>query len=279
MGQYVITMAIFSASENLALRPCRAKFFVDPATGEVRLMSIAQASRPVFRVDGYEPSEDERPEFFSGVDEEVIIGELVDPDNFDSQEQNRARAVRRAKRVCFDLCTCNAFDTFLTLTFNKEYIDRTDYHATYAKIKNWLSNGVQRRGLRYLAVPEYHKDGEAIHFHLLANSDALQLVDSGHKRHGKPVYNVKNWQWGFSTAIPVDGEEAHIKTAKYIVKYMGKQMGAKIGGRFYLAGGDLARPFFDLADTPEEFGVSLSDASYVREIAQDWGSFKEWSFL
>lgn len=267
-------MALFSVSENLALKPCRAKYFFDPATGEKRLMSISQSSRPIFRLDGYELQKSSPSELVSDFDD------LTDfPEEADSHEENCRRAVRRAKRMCFDLCACNAFDAFLTLTFNNEYVDRSDYNSTYAKIKNWLSNGVQRRGLMYVAVPEYHKDGENIHFHALCNSDALKLVSSGHKRRGKILYNLSDWKWGFTTAILIDGEEAHVKTAKYIMKYMGKNFGATIGGRYYLSGGKLQRPFFELADEPDSFGVDLDTCNYKREVSADWGDYTEWSFL
>jgi hypothetical protein len=41
--------------------------------------------------------------------------------------------------------------------------------------------------------------------------------------------------------------------SKYIFKYMGKQCGQKIGGRYVLIGGDVQRPVYLYGDGPSEF--------------------------
>lgn len=264
MGQYIITMPI---SENLALHQCRAKYVPDPETGGLRLASIQKASRPIFNA-GFEQLFD-KPTLKTDEEIEAVAsspGELV------------KRATRRAKERCFDYILCNDLDVFTTLTYSPDTADRESYEDVYKKLAVWLSNRVQRRGLRYVCVPEYHADGKAIHFHMLSTRDGLKLVDSGHFKEGKKVYNVADWNWGFSTALLVDGEDAREKVAKYIFKYMGKQMGQKIGGRYYLSGGKLSEPLFVYADDPAELG-DVAQAGYHKSCDGDWGSFEEWSFL
>ena len=106
----------------------------------------------------------------------------------------------------YELCACNDFDLFFTLTLNKELIDRYDYKAAVRKFGQWADNHVRRAGLKYVAVPELHKDG-AIHFHGLCNSaGAGRLVDSGKKSRGQTVFYLPSRRLGYTTAIPLYGE-------------------------------------------------------------------------
>lgn len=251
-------------SENQALFKCRAKYVPDE-NGSMKLANICSFGRPVFNPMHLEPTEFKKDAH-------------RDPLTEHDPAHNVQRSTRRAKEACFDYILCNSLDIFSTLTFNKEFVDRSSYDEVYKKLSNWCSNRVQRYGFKYIAVPEYHKDGENIHFHMLSTAEGLNLLKSGHVRQGKPVYNIDNWKWGFSTAQIVTGENAREKCAKYIFKYMGKQMGQKIGGRYYLSGGELVKPVFVCSDDPEEF-ADLTSAKYHREIETEGGLYREWSFL
>ena len=215
------------------------------------LLSLEHATKPIFK----------RKSVFDDLHrDEPKAGAKWDPDGIQGDpgsdpEDNARRAVNRAKVRAFDFIMCNPdLDAFATLTLDGERIERTSYPEIYQRLRGWLSNRVQRRGLKYILCPEYHADGQSIHFHMLANSGSLDLVGARTpggfpaRRKGKPVYNVGDWDLGFSTAQlipPTDGREA---VAKYIFKYMGKQTGARIGGRYFLHGGDLASPVEELCD-------------------------------
>lgn len=154
------------------------------------------------------------------------------------------RAKRRARVAVRDLGLCNDFRFFVTLTLDASRIDRYDPREILRHLNRWLDNNVRRKGLKYVLVPEHHKDG-AIHFHGFFN-DALEAVDSGHKdRHGHTVYNLPGWGWGFSTAIELYGERA--AAVAYTCKYIAKAQ-EKIGGRWYYSGGDLRRPEVEWCD-------------------------------
>lgn len=169
------------------------------------------------------------------------------PDDVALEARRRAsleRAKRRARVAVRDLGLCNDFRYFVTLTLDKEKIDRYDPKEVVRHLNHWLDNNVRRRGLRYVLVPEHHKDG-AIHFHGFFN-DALEAVDSGHKdRDGHTVYNLPGWGWGFSTAIELYGERA--AAVAYCCKYIAKAQ-EKIGGRWYYSGGDLRKPAVEWCD-------------------------------
>lgn len=151
---------------------------------------------------------------------------------------------RAAKRV-FDLVACNPdLDLFCTFTLDRSRIDRYDYGVVVKKLNIFLDNHVRRHGLKYVLVAEHHKDG-AIHFHALMNR-ALRMADSGKRdKRGHIVYNLPQWEWGFTTAISCYGKRSHV--TKYITKYITKQ-GEKVGGRWYYHGGKLLEPTYSYAD-------------------------------
>jgi len=166
--------------------------------------------------------------------------------------------------------------------------------AITRKLNAWLSNQVQRRGLRYVLVPERHKDG-AVHFHGFFN-DVLDRVDSGTMippeggRPKKPrskaqraawaagggrvVWNLPGWSLGFTTALELVGE--YSRAVSYVCKYIGKQQGGgepgeKVGGRWYYSGGALERPqvalvdldWRDLAERPGAYVFRVPEAGAV----------------
>lgn len=145
--------------------------------------------------------------------------------------------VRRAKSKVFDIAQENDFQYFITWTLDKEKIDRYDPAEVSKKLKQFLNDRQKRNGLKYLIIPEHHKDG-AIHMHGLISADekfTAKFQDSGKKtKDGKQIYNMPQWSLGYSTAIEITGEKEHI--SKYITKYISKDF-KKIFGSFYYAGG------------------------------------------
>lgn len=174
------------------------------------------------------------------------------------EKRMRTDSVKRAIDKAFEIGLANQFRYFITLTLDKEKIDRYDTAKIYPKLRVWLSNMVQRHKMNYLLFPEYHKPrpGEtecAIHFHMLANADGLNLSDSGKQtKNGQAIFNLSGWKYGFSTAIELDGRPAIIK---YVTKYITKG-NAKIFGKFYLSGGKTLK-----REVPAEF-MNIDYASF-----------------
>lgn len=160
----------------------------------------------------------------------------------DDQERNYTEeSRRRAAEKAWDYMFCtDDLKWFVTLTLDAEKITRDDYAQIVNKFGQWADNRVRRKGLAYVVVPEFHKDGKTIHFHGLFN-DALEMRKTAIKRRGKRVYNVADWSFGFSTAQRITGENGREKAVAYVMKYMHKA-GEKIGGRWYLHGGALKQP-------------------------------------
>ena len=277
MGLYVISMTcgVGHISANLVLKPVRAKYIIMP-NGDRRLAAIMEFSRPVFNPGGYVPEDGSKSL------PEDLVGEAVTP-NECSGLDNIRRALRRAKGNAFDLVACNPdLDWFVTLTYDPSRVrSRSDYDEVYHKLKIFLGNRVARYGLKYVCVPEHHKDGENIHWHMICNGRGLDLIPSGIRSRSGDVWNVRAWQWGFSTALHIgDGVADRDRVAKYVYKYMGKQVGQMIGGRYFLHGGKLARPVFEYFDSPEECCPNLGTAAYHKEKEVVPGIVcREWSFI
>lgn len=182
-------------------------------------------------------------------------------DDAPSEYDNLDRSRRRALKAMKDIMDCNRFDWFVTFTLAGDKINRTDYSAFVRAVNVYFKNRVQRHGWSYLAVPEYHKDGKALHLHALVKGD-IKLVDSGtviRPTGGRPVklstalkqgfaleqlktvYNVCDWSLGWSTAIKTYGSPEALR--RYVGKYITKS-DDKIGGRWYFSGGELTRPLY-----------------------------------
>lgn len=210
----------------------RCKIYPDGKT--VYLVS----SRSVFRERGWEARRK-----ISSFAADASEGESVE----NSEASSVARSQRRARSMLRDYALANTdFRYFVTLTLSPKAIDRYDINAIMRTVNGWLDNRVRRKGLKYILVPEHHKDG-AIHFHGLVN-DALRLVDSGFKGE-HTVFNIPEWRYGYTTAIELYGERE--KAVGYVCKYIGKQT-EKIGGRWYYSGGQLKKPDVALFDVDYE---------------------------
>ncbi len=222
---------------------------------------ISVCSKAVYKEEGYEMIN-------------PIIKET--PLKYNTDNPTEYRNLKRAKDKIFDIAFMNNFQYFATLTLDGSKVDsRTDVKYLREKLTNFLDNLVKRYDVKYLLLPEYHKDG-AIHFHGLFSGN-LKLVESGfYTSDHRIIYNWSQWKYGFSTVIPIVGNNEHL--SKYITKYITKDC-QKIFGKFYFAGGkNLIRdvPFY-LADvdydeidekeyTVSDVGISFKYLDYESEL-------------
>lgn len=178
-----------------------------------------------------------------------------------SEGEDRLRSMRRARAMLRRLALANEFQYFVTLTLDGSKIDRWDGAAIVKALNTWCDNMVRRKGLRYILVPERHKDG-AFHFHGFFGGDGLEVVDSGTidvpwsskprrprddaeraawlAQGGHIVYNLPQWSLGFTTALELYGD--YSSAVGYVCKYIGKQDQERPLGRWYYSGGGLEKP-------------------------------------
>lgn len=198
------------------------------------VVDIIASSKPMFREDGWEDASwadskrQPRPKAEAGAEQGPS----------EAKAEDMARSMRRARSRVRRLALSNDFKWFVTLTLDQQKVDRYDPVQVVRKLNQWASNQVKRKGLRYILVPERHKDG-ALHFHGFFN-DALEAVPSGHTdKAGHMIYNFPGWSLGFTAGIAVYGDYAG--AVAYVCKYIGKQ-GDKPAGRWYYSGGELREP-------------------------------------
>lgn len=201
-------------------------------------------------------------------------GEGVYPD------RSRKESQRRARRAVMDIALCNEFEYMFTWTLSSDFIDRYDAKEIYKKVSVFLRNAGQRKGFRYVLIPEYHKkrSGElraAIHMHGLCVLGSVciapALKPDGSQRvtaSGRPVFNMVDWKYGFSTCCLLD--DNYDRAVMYVTKYISKSE-EKIFGKWYLSSRDLRKsPELRLLDDVDFYSVldpDLQDAHLQYEVA------------
>lgn len=235
--------------------------------GELVLAETLTFPTFAFNPYGLERAEEKNKCSFPKLDDaeglELSLGESGEGEAEGASAESIGKGRRRSRRRFFDLIQCNHdLDVMVTFTVSAERADRCDYNDIMSKLNYWLSNRVQRNGLKYILVPEYHADGVAIHFHGFMNREALKLKDSGRKRKGRRVYNVVDYPLGWSTAVKLDEGRAY--ASWYCYKYITKA-DERIGGRYMLSGGKLNKPVYryNLVDYDEAAGNVVTVAEGV----------------
>lgn len=176
------------------------------------------------------------------------VDDLYDTD-FAKQraEKNLKDSLNRTKQELYKISRQCKWEYFITLTFDPQKIDRTDYVECTKKACKWIKNQSNRYAcdLKYVLVPELHSDKKSWHVHgLISDIGRISFVDSGKKSGGKTVYNLSGWKYGFSTAIAIGRNDEEIfKVSNYITKYITKELcGFTKGKRRYFASRNIPKP-------------------------------------
>lgn len=154
----------------------------------------------------------------------------------EAEEHSKRVSLTYTKNNIYNIARSNTWEWFITLTFDRNRTDSSDYETVTKKLQKFLNNLQQRKcpGLKYLIVPEYHRDGEHYHFHgLLAQCDGLDFRFSGHyTKDNEPIFNITGWKHGFTTATMVTDSR---RVSSYITKYITKesQICLKEKNRYY----------------------------------------------
>lgn len=182
-------------------------------------------------------------------------------------EDNLERSLRKTKTLISDYLLCNEFDLFATFTFSpKKTSDRFNPEVVKLQMANWLKNQRKRNGkFTYLIVPEFHKDGKALHFHALLNGYAGVLEDAGMTSKGRQLYNFKGYTLGWNSAVKIDNIEA---VSSYVKKYITKDMPQFRGKRRFWATLGLNKP--KVVDNPPN--KWYLHATPFREFENEYGT-------
>lgn len=160
----------------------------------------------------------------TNVTERKKIQIIEDLQNDLKKEHSTKVSVNRSKNNLYRIARSNNWEWFITITFDRKITDASDYMEVAKKITTFFNNQRKRGSpdLKYLLVPEFHKDGKNYHFHgLLANCN-FTMIDSGHKdSFGNEIYNISDWKIGFTTASKIKDNG---KVTNYIGKYITKEL-------------------------------------------------------
>lgn len=200
--------------------------------------------------------------------------------------QNMKRSANRARQELQDICTCNDFLFFVTLTFDKEKLNRLNDKETRAAYTAWAKEMHRRFPTMYfVTAPEYHKKG-GLHFHILVggvNFDDFKPVfwknQPKGKNKGEPIYNVTAWENGYSTVMHIYEKNA---TKNYICKYISKQ---NFDERFfskkrYYVSRNIQRPTIIKQTVPQSY-CNLWDIDFYKwdigyfNLKKQYGVFKQ----
>ena len=231
--------------------------------GSVCLKEVMISSDRIFNPDGLEISG--KSDISLNCIEVNESGAEID----EVTEEGKIRAAKTAARKFRDIVDSTPdLCLFVTLTLSSEEMEkksttRYDYSGIVRTLRPWLSNHVQRHGLKYVLVPERHKDG-GIHFHGFFNDiEQLKLVENERKirsKSGGMIYNLRGYPYGFTTACFIGTDEDRLKASNYCSKYCTKNLEC-IGGRYYFSGGELGRPIYKYFDYP--YDEALGDVYVV----------------
>lgn len=128
----------------------------------------------------------------------------------------------RANRVVKEYALCNEWDWFVTLTLDKAKFDRYDLNAYHKAFGQFLHNYNRRCGegekVRYILIPEMHKDG-AWHMHGLIKG--IRSRDLAPNDNGYLEWLQYTDRFGYMSLGAIRDRQ---KVANYITKYITKDL-------------------------------------------------------
>ncbi len=189
----------------------------------------------------------------------------------EEEEHCKKVSLSGTKNRIYNISRSNVWDWFITLTFDRERTDASDYDIIVRRLQIFLNNLQKRQcpNLKYLIVPEFHDDKTHYHFHgLLSGCEGLRFKFSGHysKKEKLPVYYILNWKWGFTTATRVYDTQ---RASSYITKYISKDTGTflKEKHRYYASRNiSRAKPQYFIIDEEDFLKVYGSSITYSKSV-------------
>ncbi len=157
------------------------------------------------------------------------------------KEDYTIKNLNRTKDKIYKYAMANNKDWeyFLTLTFDPKKVNRYSYDDCVKSMNKFFDLiKHQNKNMKYIAVPERHKDG-AYHFHaLIGNAENLKIIATDKYAFGKYVftkdklpsdlvdkatriYSIKNYKYGYSDISKIKDTK---RVSTYITKYITKDL-------------------------------------------------------
>lgn len=157
-----------------------------------------------------------------------------------NQEEIERISLSRTKRKIKEICLCNNFKYFVTLTINSKNADRFSLQECQDNLQRLIKNysmRFRRKNIKfhYILITEKHKNG-AFHFHGLF-SDLLEN-DIYTNEYGYISSHFFDEKLGFCSFSPI---KDILKCANYITKYITKDCIKNEHNQIYLCSKGLMR--------------------------------------
>lgn len=188
----------------------------------------------------------------------------------EAEAHSKNVSLSASKNRIYNIARSNTWQWFITLTFDRNNNDSSDYEIVTRRLKTFLNHLQQRKcpDMKYLIVSELHADKEHYHFHgLLSNVDNLRFCFPGKfDKKENPIFNILDWTYGFTTATQVKDTN---RASSYITKYVTKDIDLKLKNKKrYLCSRNIDRtePEFMMMYEEDFLEVYADDIVYAKNV-------------
>lgn len=157
----------------------------------------------------------------SGFEEKKDIVLIDNKESFNKNEGGSKfmNNVIRARSKIFEYALCNDFDYFVTLTLDSKKYNREDLKK-YIKDFGQMIRDYRKKyksDVKYLLIPELHKDGVSWHMHGLISGILEEQLTLN--KNGYLDWKIYSNKFGYISIDKIRNKDA---TSKYITKYISK---------------------------------------------------------
>ena len=219
MGKYNVKIYYYDGETQY-------RVYEKPITTKEKLIDITEGEKQILK----KPERKKHLRYIEFDDGTSFIGEQLD-ESYDFQRALNV-SLNRSKQNLIGILRANKWDYFVTFTFNPRIVNSNNFYDVCRSAHKYMDNlrKTQCPNLKYVLVPELHKDGEHYHLHgVVGNADGLQLRCSGKfDKKGHIIYNIPSWKYGWNTATEVEHTG---KVSNYISKYITKDTEGLLRGK------------------------------------------------
>lgn len=170
--------------------------------------------------------------------EEILADEKEKVPRGTLNESKLSQSIARTKNSIFELAFCNEWDYFFTATLDPKKYPRDDLKKFRKELTEFIRNQNKKHktNIKYLLIPELHKDGKSWHMHGFLSGlppeevipfrigDKMGKAIAEKIKNGEEVFSWNKYQkkFGFCDLEKIKNAEC---VSKYVMKYITKDLG------------------------------------------------------